>query len=403
MASREQDKPSAELLRRSLATAAKAEDACPEPEILAAYSERTLVMDETARYELHFSSCPRCREQLAAIARATELAGAAGKDRARAPRAAWFWDWRWLAPAAAALVIVAVFVARRPSRRQAAEEASHPLVAMSQPNEAPPVPKSEPAPNQNSARADFAPPAKSSATEKKEDLKTSSGLDSRAREDAGLQKLVSPPPEPKIAPLDRAEDKSVAEVTRQPTAVPPPPPPAANAGTVAQAPTDSVTVAGHGNGVGVGLETAQRKQAPAPALVNRATTLNQSVVMEAAVDRYAQTIVRSPDPQVLWRVSSGRVVERSSDAGATWREQWTNPNARVVAGAAPSTDTCWLVGRGGIVLLTTDGKNWKTVTPPAAADFVSVSADGAVSATVTASDGRQFATSDGGKRWTPAP
>src|SRR5579864_5032642 len=78
MASREQDKPSADLLRRSLASQAGAPgsdiDACPDAEILAAYSEHTLAADETARYDLHFSSCPRCREQLAAMARASGLA-----------------------------------------------------------------------------------------------------------------------------------------------------------------------------------------------------------------------------------------------------------------------------------------------------------------------------------------
>src|SRR5579863_6076398 len=157
MASREQDKPSAELLRRSLATAARAEDACPEPEILAAYSEHTLAADETARYDLHFSSCPRCREQLAAMARASGLAGAAEKDRARTPGAAWFWDWRWLAPAAAALIIVAFFVARRPSQRQAAEDAAHPLVAMSQPTEPLPVPQYAPKANVSPASSEVAP------------------------------------------------------------------------------------------------------------------------------------------------------------------------------------------------------------------------------------------------------
>ena len=47
---RDQDKPAADLLRRNLASAAGAEDTCPDPEILAAYSERSLDGDEIARY-----------------------------------------------------------------------------------------------------------------------------------------------------------------------------------------------------------------------------------------------------------------------------------------------------------------------------------------------------------------
>ena len=78
-------------------------------------------------------------------------------------------------------------------------------------------------------------------------------------------------------------------------------------------------------------------------------------------------------------------------------------NAHVVAGSAPSVETCWLVGRGGIVLLTTDGRKWRTVEPPTNADFVGVAASDASTATITADDGRKFATSDSGKHWAPAP
>jgi hypothetical protein len=55
------------------------------------------------------------------------------------------------------------------------------------------------------------------------------------------------------------------------------------------------------------------------------------------------------------------------------------------------------------VLLTTDGKKWRTIDPPVTADFVQVEASNAVSATVTSTDGHKFETSDGGKHWTPAP
>ena len=57
MAGYEEDKPAAELLRRSLASAAGATDDCPDPEILAAYAERSLDADEASRWNLHFSQC----------------------------------------------------------------------------------------------------------------------------------------------------------------------------------------------------------------------------------------------------------------------------------------------------------------------------------------------------------
>src|SRR5271168_2072223 len=134
MARYEQDKPAAELLRRSLASAAGATDDCPDPEILAAYSEHSLDADESARYELHFSQCGRCREQLAAM-----VLAAAPPPVSRAPRASWIWTWGWLglAPVTAALLIAAIFIARRPSPNHSAENAAHPLLAMSQPSPQP--------------------------------------------------------------------------------------------------------------------------------------------------------------------------------------------------------------------------------------------------------------------------
>jgi photosystem II stability/assembly factor-like uncharacterized protein len=56
-----------------------------------------------------------------------------------------------------------------------------------------------------------------------------------------------------------------------------------------------------------------------------------------------------------------------------------------------------------MILVTTDGRKWKTIAPPADADFVDVSATDASSATVTTTDDRKFTTSDSGKHWTPAP
>jgi hypothetical protein len=58
------------LLRRSLARDSAVVGDCPAAELLAAYFDQSLGADEAARYELHFSTCTRCREQLAAMVRA---------------------------------------------------------------------------------------------------------------------------------------------------------------------------------------------------------------------------------------------------------------------------------------------------------------------------------------------
>jgi photosystem II stability/assembly factor-like uncharacterized protein len=60
---------------------------------------------------------------------------------------------------------------------------------------------------------------------------------------------------------------------------------------------------------------------------------------------------------------------------------------------------CWLVGRAGTVLLSTDGATWQLRTFPEGIDLVAVRATDAKTATVTASDGRLFSTTDGGATW----
>src|SRR3984885_9805973 len=153
MASRDEkrDQASADLLRRTLASSevvgapgSQADD-CPDPEILAAYSERALDADETVRCELHFSKCARCRDELAAMARAVAPAS-------RPPRISWIWTWGWiaLAPVTAVLLIAGIFMAHRPNSNRATLQV-HPLVAEQAPGAHPPhaaileAPRTEPA------------------------------------------------------------------------------------------------------------------------------------------------------------------------------------------------------------------------------------------------------------------
>ncbi len=455
MASRDKDrdhgKPAADLLRRSLAPAAGADESrledCPDPEILAAYFEHSLDADETARYELHFSRCARCRDMLAAMVHAGEPAGAAGEKRARSSNTVSTWNWRWLAPAAAALVFVVIVFVFRPSHRPPGQA----LVAMNQPAAPPAVTTAKPesaspesargaensassvpsasgaldrtSPNFDSAKSEIAPPAKPapSARDGRRDFAANSSPD--AGEFSRLQALKKTAAAPKtndsdlsgsatengVAISNRSQTVTVENMappvtpTRQaPAAAPVPPEIATGNAASARAPAiQAARKARSAQETQVVTEAAQDNQVVAS--LSSSAAMSEAVTVESADDRNPRTIVHSPDPEVLWRISSGRFIERSRDAGATWRVQWTNADAHVVAGAAPSVETCWLVGRNGIILLTTDGKKWRTIAPPADADFADVAATDASSATVTTTDDRKFTTTDGGKRWIPAP
>ncbi len=441
MALRE-DKTKADLLRRTLASSANAAGVCPDPHILAAWADHSLDAEETAHYELHFSQCAHCREQLAAMVRA----GVPVTLGARPRSFQWVWPWTWfvLVPATTAILIAAVFIVRRPANRVAERQ---PLVAMQAPSQPPmntAIPPSAPAENKTSTTAqpvarEASPPAEATAarsrssaesTEQSTTPKYSVPVQAGREQASAPQEPAEREPRAKSIPdlpvsgrTDAVLDKKSEPLAlAQPAAATSPAPAeqpqsadAAGRGTLTQTVTvesevQPVTtkapappnrlVAGNGAANSFGVSASATRSNAANSTLYSA---KEAVDLESTADRDARTIVRSPNPQVLWRVSSGRYVERSTDAGATWRAQWTGVNAHVVAGSAPSADTCWLVGNGGIVLLTKDGTRWHTLEPPANTDFVAVSASNAASATITSTDGRKFETSDGGKHWIPAP
>ena len=73
----------------------------------------------------------------------------------------------------------------------------------------------------------------------------------------------------------------------------------------------------------------------------------------------------------------------------------------LTAGAAPEPTVCWVVGRAGTVLVTTDGRTWQPVAFPEPVDLVAVQARDGRAATVITADGRTFRTADGGRTWAP--
>jgi hypothetical protein len=415
MAGREPGKASEKaldgLLQHTLQQDAPQTDRCPEPEILAAYFERSLDDGETAAYGSHLAECARCREQYAAMALAQAPAAAPEREK---PRWAWLWDWRWLAPVTAVLALAFVWYARRPEGM--AEKAAAPkYLAMARSdessspassyNERAPQPAPEPpAEPTTSANAEHAlNDLKKAERQAKESPSATAGelSEERAKELAERKEasdLAS------NLETDRARQKDTDALTRDTSVVPraatPPaaaPPPASAGAPVFK---QSQTAA----------PNATNAPAPSPAKTKQLQpqALATGKVVSALADRATKPIVRTPNPQVLWRLatpatSAGAAVERSTDGGTTWTAQLPGAAAQLTAGSAPSDKICWLVGRRGVILMTTNALDWKTIHPPAQTDFIEVQAKDASVATVTAADGSKFITSNGGESWTKEP
>jgi Putative zinc-finger len=431
MASRERDDAMAGLLKRTLAGDASAGNGCPEPDILAAYFERSLDAGETARIELHLSECARCREQLAALGGAEEAAATPVVQVPRhQPRASWLWDWRWLAPVAAVLILTAVWATRRPTLTQ--HSAQTPAeAANSQPAlQAPPQDKQlsrphlvapasrrvqttpqaappENAPAANSkARVDSAtagnpPPTKAAAAGTNA---TSAGdLPLSAHELAPHDALSKKAFAPRKTSADQAANARVPSASGSVAVESAAPTVAAPSAPASGAPSSHPAMNGAVAGIAGGVTSAGPARAEKQERVAADGSQAQAEILTATQEqRSASFIVRTPDRSILWRIGSAGFVERSEDGGRTWNGTLPRQNAHYVAGSAPSAKVCWLLGNGGIILLTQDAANWQTIPPPVQANFVAVAARDAWTATVTTANGRRFTTTNQGDSWTPA-
>lgn len=160
--------------------------------------------------------------------------------------------------------------------------------------------------------------------------------------------------------------------------------------------------------------SAEAKPTPVGGVAETVTIQREAPAKELAAGRGGANLVvstleiRSPDSAYRWRILPPGGIQRSTDGGTTWAvvdplsaaARAGNPTPTVLtAGYAPARDICWIVGRAGAVLLSTDGATWQRRTFPESVDLTGVRASSATNAIVTTADGRQFVTTDGGATW----
>ena len=346
------------LLERALRrrVTANSLDDCPGADTLAAWSDGTLTAGERASVEAHAADCARCQAQLAAMARMMAAEPVV-------PQRSSFHVWPWLVPVTAAAAALVLWVWVQPPPPSGSAETRADVQTQAAPAAEPPAYLAEPG-----GRA--ATPPGGGATPR------ARAVTPPARPTTPPARAEAPPPAAVPSEEKRALDSTLAERQRDQEQRQP-----ARAGRRAARGRSKQSRIHHGAGDRL-----------TPGGACRARPLGRAADAGHRVSRPGHPMARQRIP-----------VQRSTDAGATWQPQSPGVDAQFTAGASPQPSVCWLVGRGGIVLLSTDGQSWRRVPFPQAVDLVAVKASSASSASVTTTDGRVLATSDAGATWVQTP
>jgi hypothetical protein len=135
----------------------------------------------------------------------------------------------------------------------------------------------------------------------------------------------------------------------------------------------------------------------APASLNETVSVRPAAAPPAAAERREEA--ERPGAAAGQRQLQARAAFANTLCGPMWPAPPSDVAAQVTAGASPSTVVCWIVGRAGTVLRSTDQRTWQRLTFPLTVDLTSVTATDAQSASVVTADGRTFSTVDAGVTW----
>jgi Putative zinc-finger len=355
---------------------------CLDAETLAAWADGGLGQRTLARAEAHMASCARCQTIMAALV-------GSGVEFGPAPvlqvdRAWWHINLRWMAPLAGVATAVLLWMVVPDTTREAArfdDRAPSPAVAP-------------------------APPGSASAPSAASPSPASPSTGASANQKATEEKLArTEPASPPAARQERPEEREVTERARKNQAQGQP-----ATDLLAKAEERSAPVAGVAPAAPPVRQEPSTPEAdrtaPAPAAAAPSPppqafgTLAESVragTAEPAIE------LSSRDSVVRWRLAGPGIVERSSDGGSSWERLDTGTRTVLAAGSCPSASVCWVVGRGGAVLLTTDARAWRRTSPPSSEDLNAVDARDATTAVVQSAQGQAYQTTDGGVSWTRVP
>jgi hypothetical protein len=425
--------------------------ACPDPETLAAYHERSLFSEQLNSLKEHLVGCANCQSVLAQLEATDEIsleasdqqevsskvsapilaAGAATPEKSRRVLLMKGARWQWFAPAGALAAGLLVWIGLHENRFLAPPSLNEVHVATSQAPAAtaPPVPnaaqtKAAPAKPQSAGDELTAANSRHAADARKPDEKREymaqaspgqslTDKEGRLRKDAerrssdDLRRAEEQLDRDAKAAGARPESAEVQLQTQE-----------ANTALQNQSNANSQKLPGPAAlGQMEAKKTRAASAAPAPpppapppsavggAAEGLASNYDSAVSLEAARAISNPRLIAPPSSTFLWRAGRGGLIELSKDRGSSWLRQASGVFSDLLAGSAPSDQVCWIVGRGGAIVLTTDGgAHWKSIHAPLTEDLGGVRATDALHAAIwNARATKSFETRDGGLTWTPVP
>jgi hypothetical protein len=434
---------------------------CPDAEILAAFHERALSNDEMNATKAHIAECSRCQEMLLQLEATDEIPVQleaandlkmrepvvstskilrAPKDisRRRGFKALW-----WAAPAGAIAAGLLIWFVVRDTKIQtlshidnvqiAQQQSTGQPLAESQPLTNSPVPK--PATNAKESNLHWKEERKiKQQAEESEAFRAPKGPSSARTASSSVTASPSPTATSRVAvnekgtlasdtsphanisqlPLDGRNYSSLQTLENKPPEIP-----SSQADvSVAAAPpvsddlhAQSAAPASEGSGASQAVNTNQTVE-----IQQNGDIAHQSTAQVVVIDKLEKStsskkdsfetakIILAPKGTVRWRLLPRGRVERSVDNGITWTAQKSGVKVELLAGSAPNEGVCWIVGRSGTILRTTDGgRHWRKVLSPIGGDVAAVQAVDALLATISDADkSARFVSHDGGATWEAA-
>ena len=132
----------------------------------------------------------------------------------------------------------------------------------------------------------------------------------------------------------------------------------------------------------VAREAANDAAQPTPGNVNEGVSVRSAAPATGATERRDE----AERPNAAAGQLQARAAFATSLCGPMWPPPPSDIASQITAGNSPSADVCWIVGRAGTVLRSTDHQTWQRMSVPQPVDLARITATDGRTATVVASE-----------------